>query len=453
MLKIKSIGLIFVFILVVCVGAQAQLQWNMADVRDIDNILPQEEQANIFNEWLEWRLDNIVPMLMKREGIDMWIVMNREYNEDPLYLSMVHQPNLNARRLSVLIFHNSKQGFKKLTASWHGTSTCGDYYTLIFKDKSNGWKGQFTAIADYIKKSDPQKIGLNFSEHWQFGDGLSAGLLHEIETALDKKYQARIVSAENLCIGWLETRSPEQLKMYRNIIGIGHDLIKEFFSNQVIVPGVTTTNDVVWWIRDRIANLGLKAWFQPSISIQRSPVEAAQYEKEDRVIRRGDLLHCDVGFKYLGLCTDQQHNAYVLRIGETAPPKGLQELLHRGNRLQEIFLNEFKEGRTGNEIYLSALKIAKAEGLKPRIYTHPIGVHGHAAGPTLGLYEDQDGVPVAGDYPLYQDTCYSIELSAAYEVPEWGNQLVNMGLEEEAVFTKDGGQWIDGYQTKLYLIK
>ena len=325
-------------------------------------------------------------------------------------------------------------------------------YKSIFTDRSKGWKGQFMAVADYIKKTDPKKIGLNYSEHWQFSDGLTVGLMAELKKALDPKYVSRFVSAEYLCVGWLETRSPEQISLYRHIIGIGHDVINEFFSNRVITPGITTTDDVEWWIRDQYRKLGLDSWFQPGISIRRSPQDTDQYGKDDKVIRRGDLVHCDVGFKYIGLCTDQQHNAYVLRLGESDAPSGLKELLKRGNRLQEIFINEFKEGRTGNDVYLTALKKARAEGLEPKIYTHPIGVHGHAAGTTLGMTEAQEGVPVEGDYPLHANTCYSIELSIAHSIPEWGNAKVTMGLEEEAVLTRDGAKWIDGYPTAFYLI-
>ncbi len=428
--------------------------WEMAGVRDIDNILPERERAAVVNRRLEWRLDNIVPMIMRREGIDLWLVINREYNEDPVYMSMVSEPAMNARRLSILIFHDrGAQGVKRLTANWHGTGSSGPLYEPIFKDRSKGWKGQFETVAAYIREHKPKKIGLNFSEHWAFGDGLSVGLMRELEKALDAADREKIVSAENLCIGWLETRSPEEISVYRHINGIAHDIVAEFFSNRVIVPDVTTTADVVWWIRQRITDLGLRTWFQPSVSIQRSPEDEARYGKNDRTIRRGDLLHCDIGISYLGLSTDTQHNAYVLRLGETDAPAGLKELLRRGNRIQEIFMDEFRAGRTGNEIYLAALKKAKAEGIQTSIYTHPLGIHGHAAGPIMGLVEAQEGVPVLGDYPLYENTCHAIELNVTHVVPEWGNAKVTMGLEDGAVFTKDGCRWLDGYPRTFYLIK
>ncbi len=446
---------LFAVFLAGAAGLAAQERtWEMAGVRDLENILPERARAAVVNRWLEWRLDNIVPMIMRREGIDLWMVVNREYNEDPIYISMVSEPAMNARRLSILIFHDrGAAGVKRLTANWHGTGSSGPLYEPIFKDRSKGWKGQFETVAAYIREHKPKKIGLNFSEHWAFADGLSHGLMKELEKALDPADRKKIVSAENLCIGWLETRGPEEIRVYRHINGIAHDVIAEFFSNRVIVPDVTTTDEVVWWIRQKFTDLGLRTWFQPSVSIQRSPKDQALYGKGDRTIRRGDLLHCDIGISYLGLSTDTQHNAYVLRIGETDAPAGLKELLRRGNRLQEILMDEFRTGRTGNEIYLAALTKAKAEGLEGRIYSHPLGVHGHAAGPIMGLVEAQEGVPVLGDYPLYENTCYSIELNISHVVPEWDNAKITMGLEDGASFTKDGCRWLDGYPRELYLIK
>jgi Xaa-Pro aminopeptidase len=252
---------------------------------------------------------------------------------------------------------------------------------------------------------------------------------------------------------WYETRSPRELSIYRHLAGIGHDLIREFFSNQVIVPDVTTTDDVRWWIRQRIEDLGLDTWFHPSISIRRSPEARERYGPDDDVIRRGDLLHCDVGISYLGLNTDMQHNAYVLRMGETEPPEGLQDLLRKGNRLQEIHLEEMKVGRTGNEILAAILERGRAEGLRPTVYTHPVGPYGHGSGTMIGMTEKQEFVPGTGEHALHPNTVYAMEFSVSGDVPEWGGVEVRMGLEEQAVVTEDGARFLDGYPRSLYLIR
>jgi len=461
--KMKRWTALIAVVLLAAVAASSrdQLTRTMGVGRDVDNILTQRRQAEVVNEYVSWRLDNILPEILRREGIDLWLVICFEYDEDPVFMTLTTRPRMSARRLSILMFHDAPDGFRKLTASWHGSGAAGPMYTNIFTPeyRNKGANAQFTAVADYIRKNNPKKIGINYAEHWDYHDDFSHGLglsaFHKarLEQALDPEYKARLVSAEKVCIGWYETRSPMELSLYRHLAGIGHNLIEEFFSNQVITPDVTTADDVQWWYRERLAKLGLTAWFQPSIDIRRSPAEAAKYPKDDRVIRRGDLLHCDVGFRYLDLCTDMQHNAYVLMPGESDAPQGLKDLLRKGHRLQEILLSEMKEGRKGNEILVSALGKAKAEGIEGSIYSHPIGYYGHGSGMMLGMVEKQNFVPGTGEHPLYPNSSYSIELSVSHTVPEWGNARASMGLEDEALFTKEGARWADGYPARLYLIR
>jgi Xaa-Pro aminopeptidase len=423
----------------------------IAGVGDSKNILPVKDRDQVMNEWLKWRLDNVVPPLMRREGIDMWLVINREYNEDPVYLSLVPRPTMSARRTSILIFHDlgPEKGVERLAGSYYGME---GWYKGTWVDKK---KKQFESLAELVKARNPRKIGINTSEDWAFGDGLTASLKAKLERALGPELSARFVSAENLCVGWLETRSPQEMSVYRHICGIAHDLIDEFYSNKVITPDVTTTDDVVWWFRQRVTDLGLAAWFQPSISIQRHKKETDKAE-ERKVIRRGDLLHCDVGLTYLGLCTDMQLQAYVCRIGETEAPEGLKLALRRANRLADVFMGEFVEGRSGADIVTAAMKKSEAEGLRPMIYMHPIGFHGHGAGcvadarPPESAPEDN---PERGKYPLFPNTAYAIEFSSTTVVPEWDDQDVRIAYEEDALFTTQGCRFIDGRQTRLYLIR
>ncbi len=448
----KKFFIFFFFCLVLTAGLSFAQDYGVPAANDSHKILPEKERARVRNEWLKWRLDNIIPDLMRREGIDMWLVINREYNEDPVYLSMVPEPTMFARRTSILIFHDrgKELGVERLTGSYYGMD---EWYKPIWMDKK---KDQFEALAEFIKKSNPKKIGINVSADWAFGDGLSAGLKEKLEKALGPEFSSRFVSAERLCVGWLETRSPQELSVYRHICGIAHDIIAEFFSNKVITPDITTTEDVVWWIRQKVTDLGLETWFQPSISIQRSKKEAVKYGNDRKVIRRGDLLHCDFGISYLGLCTDMQWQAYVCKIGEEDAPQGLKEALNRANRAAEIFMGEFKPGRTGNDVVQSAMKKGEAEGLRPLIYSHPLGFHGHAAGPPMDARPPEsvpEGNKVRGDYPLYENTAYAIEFSSTTSVPEWDNQDVRIGYEEDAVFAEKGCRFIDGCQVKLLLIK
>ena len=449
-MKRKNVIVITVIILALGLpcGAQAQ-DYGVTDVQDVQNILPHRERAQIMNQWLKWRLENILPDLMRRENIDMWVVICREANEGPVYFSLTPKPSFYASRTTILVFHDrgKDQGVERFSSRSRG----GDvWYRPLYKDRN---LDAFQQLAEFVRDRNPRRIGINRSDDWSFGDGLSAALLAKLEAALGSEYASRLVTAEKLCVGWLETRSPQELSVYRHICGIAHDIIAEFFSNQVIAPDVTTTEDVVWWFRDKVSELKLSTWFQPSVSIIRSDKDTARYGKDDHVIRRGDLLHCDVGIIYLGLYTDTQQHAYVCRIGEADAPEGLKAGLRQCNRLQDIFMQEFKAGRSGNDILRISLQKAKAEGLKPMIYTHPLGVYGHAAGPTIGRYDKQEGIAVRGDYPLYANTCYAIELNNRCTIPEWGGQEIAIMLEEDGVFTADGCDFIDGRMEQLYLIK
>jgi Xaa-Pro aminopeptidase len=435
------------------------IDWRMSLPGALDSVLPLREQARVFNEILAWRLDNILPAIMRREGVDMWIVMCFEYDEDPVYMTLIPKPAMSARRLSILIFHDRKDGFQKLTANWHGSGSAGPMYTNIFTDRSKGANHQLTVVADYIRQHDPKRIAINYAPHYDYhddfshGNGLSAFHKEKLERALDRKYVERLVPGERVCMGWYETRSPRELSLYRQFGAMTHQLIAEFFSSGVIVPDVTTTDDVEWWIRERIDSLGLETWFHPSIDIQRSPKDRARHGESDRVIRRGDLLHSDVGIRYLGLCTDMQHNAYVLRQDETEPPAGLKALLAKGNRLQEIHFAEMREGRTGNETLRAIIARGKAEGLRPTVYTHPIGPYGHGSGTMIGMPEKQEFVPGSGERPLHNETVYSIEFSVAATVADWDGADVSMGLEDDAIFSGGVARWIDGYPTTLYVIR
>ncbi len=413
--------------------------------KDLPGILTLRQQDAVYNAWLKTRLERILPEIMRQEGFDMWLVICRENNEDPVFFSLVPFTSLYASRTSMLVFFDrGAEGLERLTISRSGI---GQFYRSAWEpDKIDQW----VRLAEIIKERDPKKIGINESDTFNYGDGLSATLKKKLVSLLPEKYVARLQSAERLAIRWLERRSAEELEVYPQIVAIAHGIIAEAFSRAVITPGITTTDDVVWWMRERTRQLGMTNWFHTSISIQR-PKDSPY--KDGQVIHRGDMLHCDFGITYLRLCTDTQQLAYVLKEGESDAPVGLKEGLRQGNRLQDILLAEMRTRRTGNEILLAALKRGRAEGLNPSIYTHPLGVHGHAAGPIIGLWDRQEGVPGLGDFELNEDTVHSIELAVKANVPEWGNQEVTFALEQDAMYTRSGAAFIDQRQTGLFLIK
>jgi hypothetical protein len=416
-------------------------------------ILSMKERAEIVDRWLEIRFETVLPRLMRRENVDMWVIVAREYNEDPVIETMLPATWLAARRRTILVFFDrgEAQGVERLAVARYD----------IGKSIQGMWKpeevpDQLERLRQVIEERDPKAIALNRSKTFALADGLTDAEHDSLLEALPPKYEERIVSGERLAIGWLETRTPEEMQVYPGVVKIARSIIAEGLSERVIQPGATTTTDVEWWYRDRIAELTLDTWFHPSVSVQRAEA-ASQRESfasrpEEETILPGDLLHVDFGISYLRLNTDTQMHAYVLRPGEKEAPAGLREALSTGNRLQDILTSQFATGRSGNEILKAALEQAKQEGIRPSIYTHPLGFHGHAAGPTIGLWDRQDGVPGPGDYPLFPDTAHSIELNATVSIPEWNGKDVRIMLEEDAFFDGEKTWYIDPRMEELLLI-
>jgi Xaa-Pro aminopeptidase len=437
------------FVLILFFLAQSQLL--LGQVRnDIEpQILPMKERAEVMDRWTEKRLNTLVPELMRRENIDMWVLVAREYNEDPVLLTMLPATWQSSRRTTIIMFYDNGESVERLAVARYNI---GFFETQWFPDEE---PDQWKRFGQIVAERDPDKIAVNISEDFALADGISYTDYQNLKNSLTDGLQDRIVSAENLAIGWLETRTPEELIVYRQINRIAHSIVAEGLSEAVITPGITTTSDVQWWYRDRIRDLNLTAWFHPSVSVQRSeaPGHSGDFSgsEDASVILPGDLIHVDFGIMYLGLATDTQRNAYVLRHGEDRAPEGLINGLSAANRLQDILTDEFETGRTGNEILASALEKAKGENIRATIYTHPIGYHGHAAGPTIGLWDQQGGVPGKGDYPLYANTAHSIELNAEVFIPEWDRDIL-MRLEEDAIFDGETVRYTDGRMEELYLI-
>lgn len=415
------------------------------------HILDMRERAEVMDRWTEDRLDNLVPELMRREDIDMWVLVAREYNEDPVLLTMLPATWQSSRRTTILVFYDDGESehVERLAVARYNI---GFFDTQWFPDEE---PDQWKRFGEVVAERNPKKIGVNFSEHFALADGISHTDFTHLKNSLNDDLQERIVSAENLSIGWLETRTDEEITVYRQINRIAHNIVAEGLSEKVITPGVTTTQDVQWWYRERMRDLNLTTWFHPSVSITRSdaPEHTGDFSGPDEgdVILPGDIIHMDLGIEYLGLTTDTQRNAYVLRAGETEAPEGLKNALATANRVQDILTDEFVTGRTGNEILAATLAKAEEEGITATIYTHPLGYHGHGAGPTIGLWDQQGGVPGKGDYPLYPNTAHSIELNAEVYVPEWDGHIL-MRLEEDAIFDGEDVWYIDGRAEEFYLI-
>jgi hypothetical protein len=417
------------------------------------------EQAEIQQQWLKLRLERVLPALMRKHGVEMWLVICREYNEDPVYRALTSPTVFAARRRTILVFHDKggEAGVERLALG--GGSNGGLYRVYRDPEVENRelyGEGQWALLRKLIAERDPKTIAVNISATHAFSDGLSAGEWEKLQQTLGQTYLSRIKRAEELPLEYIATRLPEMLPIYKQMMEHVHSFIRRAFSNEVITPGKTTNQDVVWWLRQQTHNAGFGTWFQPSVRVQRqgSGIPSNLAEDAPVVIQRGDVLHVDYGLTGMGLATDTQHMAYVLKPGEKDAPAGIRQALANTNRMQNILMLEMKSGRTGNEVLASAIAKMKEAKINGTFYTHPIGDHGHGAGPLIGLWDRQEGVPGRGEVKLIPNMWHSIELGARTPVPEWGGQELFVGQEEDAVMDAEGKMnWVLQRQTKYHLIK
>jgi Xaa-Pro aminopeptidase len=472
----KGVGVLAGFAVLVMLGAASAAQ---PPERPLDEARGRpfgtlREQAEMQQRWLKRRLDTILPALMRQHGIDMWVVPMREYNEDPVFSAITSPDTFAARRRTIYVFFDScaarpapappPSAACVQRIALGGTSQGGVFEARRSTQAAaaNVGRGQqaelwgdeqWQALKSVIEERNPRTIGIDRSTVFAFADGLSSGELKGMSAVLGEPWTSRFKDAELLPVELIAARLPDEEVFFRKMQELVWSMTQTMFSNAMITPGRTRTSDLVWWWRQRVADQGLGTWFQPSISVQRKGKTEAEIGA-DPIIERGDVLHCDVGITAARLNTDTQHNAYVLRPGETDAPEGLRRALANANALQDIVLDEIRPARTGNEILKASLGRMKAKGIDGTVYSHPIGLHGHGAGPLIGLWDYQSGVPGRGDAPVIPGMWFSIELQATTPIPEWGNQPVRMAQEEDAIVAADGKiRWALRRQDRLFLVR
>jgi Xaa-Pro aminopeptidase len=409
-------------------------------------LLSLKDQAALRDQRLAERLDRLAGELMRQHGVDMWILVAREYLDDPVMATMLNATSFTARRRTIILFHDRgpDKGVERLTVSRYGLGGLFDA-AWVPEEEPDQWK----RLASLVAERDPKRIAINVSPESAFADGLTSSQHQALVGALPEPYRNRLVPAGQLAIDWLATRTPAEVEDYRTVMQVAHAIIAEGLSEKAVTPGKTTAADLQWWYRTRISELGLEPWFHPSVALFREG-ETSELGG-DAVIRPGDMIWTDFGIRYLGLATDTQTLAYVLKPGERGAPEGLKAGLGEANRMADLLLAELQSGRSGNDVLLSARAAAQAKGIDATLYSHPIGTHGHGAGPAIGFWDDQAPGP-RGAGPIRPMTAWSIEFAVTRAVPEWGGQKVPFRFERNIFFDGATPRWIDGRQRDFYLI-
>ncbi len=421
--------------------------------------LPLRQQADVRDRWLTQRLLDLLPALMDRTGIDLWIVAGRENNEDPVMSTLLPAAWLSARRRTLLVLHRSDDGVTPVAVSRYPV---GQYLA--------GWSpregDQWAAVRRIVEQAAPRRIGIDVSASCALADGLSVSEHRALTDALGP-WSQRLVPAEDLVVGWLETRLPEEVAALDALNRLTDRLLARALSPAVLTAGTTTAADLAWWVHQEMADRGVPPWFHPGVTVQRAGVRlrgdgggagggdggvTLPALPQDAVLEPGDLVTCDAGLASLGLVTDLQRSAYLLRPGETAPPPGLQAAWTAATRMRALTAEAMTAGRTGNEVLAAARAAAGAEGLTAEVYSHPVGVHGHGAGPAIGRWDAQRGVRGDGDRVLHPDTVYALELAVRVPVAEWGGRDVRLAVEEAVVLTSAGTSFLGSPQRELWTV-
>ena len=419
------------------------------------SVLTVRQQADLVHKITAKRLETLLPRMMRETGLDMWIISCNEDNLDPIFETMVPLGNWNPiTQILVLFDQGPGKGVERLNVA--RTDTQGLFknaWDAAAWDQKKG-ESQWDALGRVVRERDPKRIGLNEGEvQWAAG-ALTSVLKKKIVEAVGPKYAARLQSAEPLVTLWAETLLEEEVELMERAAALSRSIIADLFSTKMITVGQTTTDDLRWYYWQRVHDLGLRVSFSPFVSIRgRSPKDVEKWGKDDKVVRPGDLLHCDVGLKYMRWNSDHQEMAYVLRPGEADAPETFKKLMAEANRLQDVYCGEFKTGLTGNEILGNVLKKARELGIPgPRVYSHSLGYFLHEPGPLIGLPWEQINNVGRGDVKLVPMSTFVVELSVTGPVPEWGTDF-RVPLEQDILFDGERAFFLAGRQTAFHLIK
>ena len=434
---------------VLLIAASDPAQHTPSGIPEMPKLLSLREQTDLREVWLKKRFELLLPM-MRRHGVDLWIVVNEEFHSDPVTEHIVPPiPIVGRRDLFVFVDRGGK--LERYAVVRYDEERLRNHYQMLMPARDKFGE----TIRKLVDDRDPKTIALNIGGTRGQQSGLTYDGYKFLAETLGPENEKKFVSAAALLTEFFDTRLPDELEHYRTAVLATDVITRRAFSNAVITPGKTTVGDVRWWMMQQVNGLGLSVWFQPDLRVQRRATAAGttgqflSTASENVVLERGDLLHVDFGLNYMGLSTDWQKHGYILNQGETDAPAGLKAALKNTNLLQDILFEVARAGMTGTEVYERTMAEAKKRGIDAMIYSHPIGTHGHGLGPSIDFRGNIGG----GANRILPGSYMSIELNTSTNVPEWGDQRVTIMAEDDAYMTASGYRFFRPRQTEFYLIK
>ncbi len=416
----------------------------------LPKLLSLREQMTVRETWLKKRFETMLLPMMRRHNVSMWIVTNEEFHSDAVTESIVPPIPIVGRR-DFFIFADNGKTLDRYAVVRYSEERLKNHYTVLNPSRDKTAE----AIKKIVDEKKPKTIALNMGGGRGQSDGITLDAYKFLVESLGKDYEARFVSGGKLITDYLDTRLPEELEHYRNAVLVTDILTRRAFSNEIITPGKTTVGDVRWWLLQQVNNLGLTVWFQPDLRVQRqaksnnTSQQFLEVADEAVMLERGDLIHVDFGLNYMGLSTDWQKHAYILKKGEKDAPAGLKNALKNTNLLQDALFKFARTGMTGAEVYENTMGEMKRVNVEAMIYSHPLGTQGHGLGASIDFRQSIGGAEERFRLGSYM----AIELNTSTVVPEWNNQKVTIMAEDDAMMTEKGFEFIRPRQTEFYLIR
>jgi Xaa-Pro aminopeptidase len=432
-------------------GCAASPGEDSADGQGIE-LIDWSAQMTVRDEWLTKRHEMLLPM-MRRHGIDMWIVVNEEFHDDPLTEYVAPARPYTGRRDVFVFVDAGDDGLRKIAATGYWEETVARFFESPIDPRPAA-----EVLRELYDTYEPDVIGLGIGGSRGMTRSLTWDSYDFLAEAMGADAERRFSSAEALIDEFLATRIPEEWAHYERLVALTEYVTKRALSNEAITPGVTTVGDVRRFMYDELWGQGVGTWFQPDLRVQRQGMAEVgsrgflAVALEDIVIEPGDLVHVDFGISYMGLDSDWQKMAYVLRPGESDAPDGLKAALANTNALQDaLMLRASRPGRTAGEAYRETMAEMDEQAITAQIYSHPLGNHGHGVGPSID-FRSADQVDATGR-TLVEGAYISIELNTKTAVPEWDGQDVYVMQEDPAYLTNEGWRFFRPRQEMFYLVR